>query len=335
VKVAVTGATGLIGSRVVQKLLARGDEVVVLSRDVDRARSRLGGVSAAAWDPLAGPAPADALSGVDGVVHLAGEPIAQRWSDAVKERIRASRVEGTSNLAAGLAAASEGPAVLVSAAASGFYGSRGDVVLDESAPPGPGDDFLASLCVDWEQAADAASSLGIRVVRVRTGVVLDRSGGALAKMLPPFRLGIGGPVAGGRQYMSWIHLDDVVGIYLAALSGSGSGGPGSGGPGSGGPGSEGPGSGGSGSVSSAAGWNGPVNACAPEAVTNAAFSRALGRALHRPAVMPVPEFAIRLLYGEMATVVTGSQRMVPARALELGYRFEHEDLDEALRAALS
>jgi uncharacterized protein len=299
-KVAVTGATGLIGPRLVAALTARGDEVVVLSRDADRAGSRLG-VPAVGWDPAAGPAPPAALSGVDAVVNLAGEPVAQRWNAGVKERIRSSRVLGTANLVGGIAAADERPRVLVSTSAAGYYGDRGPEALTETASPG--DDFLAKVCVGWEKAAGAATELGLRVVKVRTGVVLDGSGGALKTMLGPFKMGVGGPVAGGSQYMPWIHIDDIVGIYLAALDGS----------------SE---------------WSGAVNACAPAAVTNAELSRALGRALHRPAVMPVPLFVLRVRFGEMATVVAGSQRMVPERALALGYEFRHPELDEALGAAL-
>jgi uncharacterized protein (TIGR01777 family) len=299
-RVTVTGATGLIGSRLVAALTGRGDEVTVLSRDPVKATERLG-VPAERWDLLPGPAPADALAGRDGVIHLAGEPVAQRWNADARERIRSTRVVGTANLVAGLEVADPRPRVLVSASASGYYGDRGAKELDEHATPG--DDFLAEVCVGWEAAADQASALGIRVTKVRTGVVLDAGGGALAKMLPPFRLGVGGPVAGGRQYMSWIHVDDLVGIYLAALDGED--------------------------------WTGPVNGSAPVAVTNAEFSRALGRALHRPAVMPVPELALRALYGDMASMVTASQRMVPARARALGYQWGHSDLDEALRSALS
>jgi uncharacterized protein len=299
-KVAITGATGLLGSRLVAALTARGDEVTVLSRDPERATERLG-VPAEGWDLLAGPAPVDAFAGRDGVIHLAGEPVAQRWSADARERIRSSRVEGTANLVAGLEAVDPRPRVLVSASASGIYGDRGDEELEEDASAGS--DFLAEVCIGWEAAADAASKLGVRVTKVRTGIVLDAHGGALEKMLPPFRLGVGGPVAGGRQYMSWIHVDDIVGLYLAALDGEE--------------------------------WSGAVNACAPGAVRNADFSHALGRALHRPAVLPVPGIALRALYGEMAEMVTGGQRMVPARAQALGYGWEHTDLDEALRSALA
>jgi hypothetical protein len=299
-RLTVTGATGLVGSRVVAALRDRGDEVMALSRDPAGATARLRGVPAERWDPLEGPAPATALAGRDGVIHLAGEPVAQRWSTTAREQIRSSRVTGTANLVEGLAAADPRPRVLVSASASGIYGDRGDEELDERASLG--NDFLAEVCRAWEAAADGALGLGVRVVQIRTGIVLDSSGGALAKMLPPFRAGVGGPVAGGRQYMSWIHVDDVVGMYLAALDGDD--------------------------------WSGPVNGCAPVAVRNADFSHALGRALHRPASIPVPGFALRAMYGEMAEIVTGGQRMVPARAQALGYQWAYTDLDQALRSTL-
>lgn len=302
-RVTVTGATGLIGTKLVRALLARGDEVTVLSRNPGAARDTLGhAVEAVAWDPSAGPAPTAALAGRDGVVHLAGEPVAQRWSDDVRARIRDSRATGTRNLVAGLSAADPRPGVLVSASAVGYYGPRADELVDESTPPGS--DFLAGVCVVWEREAQAAEELGVRVVRVRTGVVLDPDGGALAKMLPPFKLGGGGPVAGGKQFMPWIHADDLVGIYLAALDGGER-------------------------------WSGAVNGSAPAPVTNAAFSKALGRALHRPAIAPIPRLAIKLLYGEMETIVTSGQRAVPAKPLELGYAYAHPQLDEALRAALA
>lgn len=298
-KVTVTGATGLIGTALVDALKGRGDEVTVLSRNPDQASRELG-VEAVAWDPMAEPAPSSAISGRDGVVHLAGEPVAQRWTESVKRSIRASRDLGTANLVAGIAASEPRPGVLVSSSAVGYYGKHGAEIIDESAPAGS--DFLAEVCVEWERRARAAEELGLRVVIVRTGVVLDSGGGALKTMLPPFRAGVGGPVAGGRQYMPWIHLDDIVGIYLAALDGDG--------------------------------WSGPVNGTAPEPVTNGEFSKALGRALGRPAIFPVPAFAIRTLYGEMAEIVTEGQRAVPARTLESGYVFQQPELDAALRSAL-
>jgi uncharacterized protein (TIGR01777 family) len=299
-RITVTGATGLIGSRLVAALRARGDEMTVLSRDPDRARSALGDVEAHSWHALDEAAPAAALNGRDGVVHLAGESIAQRWSEESKRLIHDSREIGTRNLVAGLAAADPRPRVLVSSSAVGYYGPRGDEPLTEDAAPG--DDYLAHVCIAWEREAQAASALGVRVVNLRNAVVLDKSGGALAKMLPFFRLGIGGPVAGGRQYLPWVHADDVVGLNLAALDDDS--------------------------------WSGPFNAGAPDPPTNRDFSRALGRALHRPAFAPVPGLAVRLLYGEMAEIVTEGQRAVPKRALEHGYAFRHTDLDAALRDAL-
>jgi uncharacterized protein len=298
--VTLTGATGLIGTKLVRALRDRGDTLTVLSRSPDKARAALG-VDAQAWDPLAGPAPAAALRDRDAVLHLAGEPVAQRWNAQVKRAINDSRETGTRNLVAGLRDAGDArPRTLVSSSAVGYYGKHGDERVPESAPPG--DDFLARVCVAWEREADAAGELGLRVVHVRTGVVLDRTGGALKTMLTPFRLGVGGPVAGGDQYMPWIHVDDLVALYLRALDDDT--------------------------------WTGAYNGSAPEPVTNKAFSKALGRALHRPAVAPVPAVALRVLYGEMAEIVTEGQRAVPERALAAGFVFGHPDLDEALADAL-
>ncbi|MBA3408339.1 MAG: TIGR01777 family protein [Solirubrobacterales bacterium] len=299
-RVTVTGATGRIGTRLVGALRKRGDDVTVLSRNPDKARTALH-VEAHAWQPDSEPAPTAALAGRDGVVHLAGEDVAQRWSDDAKRRLRSSRELGTRNLVTGLREADPRPGVLVSSSAVGFYGPHGDEPVTEDSAPG--DDFLGQLCVTWEREASAAEELGLRVVRVRTGIVLDKDGGALAKMLPFFRLGVGGPVAGGRQYMAWIHVDDLVGIYLAALDGEH--------------------------------WSGAVNATAPTPATNKEFSEALGRALHRPALAPVPSFAIRALYGEMAQIVITGQRAVPQRTQALGFSFAHSELDEALRSALA
>jgi len=272
----------------------------VLSRDPERARSALGDVEAHAWQPLQEPAPSAALSGRDAVVHLAGESVAQRWTDEARRAIADSRELGTRNLVAGIAAAEPRPAALVSASAVGYYGARGDEPITEDAAPG--DDYLARVCVAWEREASRAAEHGLRVAVLRTGVALDQHGGALAKMLPFFRLGIGGPVAGGRQYLPWIHADDIVGLYLAALDD--------------------------------ASWEGAINACAPEPVTNREFSRALGRALHRPAFAPVPGLAVRALYGDMAEIVTTGQRALPTRALERGYAFRHTELEAALRDAV-
>jgi uncharacterized protein (TIGR01777 family) len=304
-RVTVTGATGLIGPRLVAALHDRDVQVTVLSRDPQRAARRLNGdghtpIEAVAWDLMSEPAPSAALSGRDAVIHLAGENVAQRWSAEAKRAIRESRVTGTRNLLAGMGAAQEPPRALISSSAIGYYGARGEEPLDEDAPAGG--DFLSEVCVEWEAEAAKAAGLGARVVCVRTGVVLDKDGGALEKMLPPFKLGVGGPVAGGRQYISWIHRDDVVGMMLAALEDER--------------------------------WSGAVNATAPEPVTNRDFSQALGRALHRPSLLPVPGFALQLLYGEMAEIVTEGARVVPAKPLVLGYEFAHPQLAEALSSAL-
>jgi uncharacterized protein (TIGR01777 family) len=304
-RVTVSGATGLIGPALIAALQDRGAQVSVLSRDPARAAKRLAGegrapVEAFAWDLMGEAAPVAALEGRDAVVHLAGENVAQRWSTEAKRAIRESRVTGTRNLLAGLERAGERPRTLVSSSAIGYYGAHGEEPLDEEAPPG--ENFLASVCAEWEAESEKASALGARVVLVRTGVVLDKGGGALAKMLPPFRLGVGGPVAGGRQYISWIHREDLVGMMLAALEDER--------------------------------FSGPINATAPEPVSNRDFSHALGRVLKRPALLPVPGAALRLLYGDMAEIVTEGARVVPARALVLGYRFEHPRLDEALASAL-
>lgn len=306
-RVTITGATGLIGASLVASLHEREAQVTVLTRDPAHARARLGEVEALAWDPLSEAAPTQALAGRDAVVHLAGEPVAQRWSAKVKQAIRDSRTIGTGNLIEGLARAqaAEGtgaPHTLISSSAIGYYGDHGEEPLDEDAPPG--NDFLAQVCVEWEAAAALAHErLGLRAVQVRTGVVLDRSGGALAKMLPAFRLGVGGPVAGGHQYMSWIYAEDVVGMMLAALEDER--------------------------------WSGPINATAPEPVTNREFSKALGSVLRRPSLLPVPGFALRALYGDMAEIVTSGARVMPAKPLVLGYEFSHPQLHEALRAALA
>jgi uncharacterized protein (TIGR01777 family) len=299
-RITVTGATGLIGRRLVAALQARGDEVSVLSRRPEDARRMLG-VEAFAWRPDREPAPADALAGRDGVLHLAGEPIAQRWTRESKGRIRSSREHGTARLVEGLKRAEPRPGVLVAASAVGYYGPRADELLDEDAPPGTG--FLASVCEAWEGAAATAAGSGVRVVNLRTGVLIDRADGALARMLPPFRLGVGGPVAGGDQYISWIAPEDLVRLYLAALDDPD--------------------------------WSGPVNATAPEPVTNRRFARALGRVLKRPAVLPIPAFPLRALYGEMASVVTTGQRALPGRALEKGFEFRYPAIEGALAAALS
>ncbi|HEY8769409.1 MAG TPA: TIGR01777 family oxidoreductase [Thermoleophilaceae bacterium] len=302
-KVTVTGATGMIGRALVHELLERGDEVTVLSRDAGRARESFEGrVEAHDWrEPKDEPPPRAALSGRDGVVHLLGEPVAQRWSAEAKREIRDSRVVATGNLVAALRDLpdAERPGVLVSQSASGWYGPRGDERVDESEPSGS--DFLAGVTRDWEARARDAERLGLRVATTRTGVVLSPDGGALEKMLPFFKLGVGGPVAGGEQYVPWIHLDDVAGALAFALHDEGA--------------------------------SGALNLAAPEPVTNKELSRTLGRVLKRPAFAPVPGFAVKLLYGDMATIVTTGVRAVPKRLTELGYEFRRPGLEDALRQA--
>jgi uncharacterized protein (TIGR01777 family) len=302
-KVTVTGATGTLGAQLVKLLGSRGDEVTVLSRNADSAREKLGtAVRALEWkSPKSEAPPTESLAGQEAVIHLLGEPVAQRWSEDSKREIRESRVLSTRNLVAALrdVNAAERPKVLVSQSATGWYGPRGHEPVDESEPAAG--DFLAQVCVEWEAEARAAEELGMRVALTRTGVVLSEDGGALEKMLPPFKLGVGGPVAGGEQYVPWIHTDDVVGALAFALDTEGA--------------------------------SGPVNLTAPEPVTNRELSKALGRVLKRPAVAPVPALAIKALYGEMAIIVTTGVRAVPKRLQELGYVFRQPDLEGALRSA--
>jgi uncharacterized protein len=302
--VAVTGATGTIGRAVVAALLERGDDVIALSRDPDRATSVLGDqVEAFAWeDPKTQPAPAEALREADAVIHLLGEPVAQRWSDEAKREIRDSRVLGTRNLVETLNRTGARLQTLVSQSATGIYGARGSEPLDEDASAGDG--FLADVVRDWEaEALKAEEESGLRVVLARTGVVLSPEGGALETMIPPFKMGVGGPVAGGKQYVPWIHLDDVAGGLLHMLDSED--------------------------------LEGPVNLTAPRPATNKELSKALGQALGRPAVMPVPGFAVKARYGEMASIVTTGARVVPKRLEESGYKFQHGQLDEAMAAAVS
>lgn len=302
-RILVTGATGMIGSAVCRALVARGDQAVGLSRDTARAAAQLPEAEWHAWpDALSTEPPAAALAGADAVVHLLGEPVAQRWSAQAKQRIRDSRIRSTHNLVAALRRLGDErrPRALVSQSATGYYGPRQSEQLDEAAPAGH--DFLAGVVGAWEQEALAAAP-SCRVAVTRTGVVLSRSGGALAKMLPFFRAGIGGPVAGGRQCVPWIHIDDVVAGLLFAVDN--------------------------------AGGEGPINLTAPQPVDNAQFSRALGRALRRPAVLPVPGLALRLLYGEMSTIITTGQRAIPRRLEQLGFSFVHPQLDAALRDVLA
>jgi uncharacterized protein len=281
--ITVTGATGFIGKRLVHALRVAGHSTNALGR---KQSVEL---------------PTESLSTVDAIIHLAGEPVAQRWTPEAKQRIRSSRVDGARNLVSALSKQSQRPQVLVCASAIGYYGSRGDEILTEKS--GPGRDFLAQVVVDWEQSAREAEALGIRVVPLRFGVVLGKDGGAFAKMLPPFRLGFGGRLASGQQWMSWIHVDDVIGLIRFALENST--------------------------------IRGPMNATAPQPVPNVEFTKELATALHRPAILPVPRLALKLLFGEMAEVILGSQRAIPQAAQSAGYRFEYPELRPALVRLLS
>jgi uncharacterized protein (TIGR01777 family) len=292
--ITLTGASGFVGARLTQRLLDAGHAVHALGRR--RPANLPASVRFSQWQSAEAEPPSESLAGADAVIHLAGELVAQRWTPAAKNRIRSSRVDGTRHLVNALSTESRRPQVLICASAIGIYGSRGDELLTENSSPG--DDFLAELVNDWEKAAALAEALGIRVVRLRLGVVLGRGGGALAKMLPPFRLGLGGRLASGRQWTSWIHVDDVINLILFTLAN--------------------------------AGIRGAVNATAPVPVTNAEFTKQLAAAIHRPAIFPVPTFALKLLFGEMASMVISSQRVIPEAAERAGFEFEYPQLGPAL-----
>lgn len=280
--IAITGASGMIGTRLQERLAELGHASRPISRHADDAE--IGQI----------------LASADAIVHLAGEPVAQRWNDAVKKRIHDSRVEGTRRLVSILTTLPRRPPVLVSASAVGYYGSRGDQILTESSPAGS--DFLARVVVDWEEAAQSAEPLGIRVVRVRFGMVLGQ-GGALARMIPPFRYGVGGKLGSGRQWMAWIHVLDAVNLILFSLSYSA--------------------------------IRGAVNVAAPQPVTNQEFTARLATALHRPAIFPVPVFGLKLIFGQMAEVLLASQRVLPTVAKSAGFRFQYPDLHTALANIIS
>jgi uncharacterized protein (TIGR01777 family) len=272
--IAITGASGFIGRHLMRSLAQAGHSVCALRRHAPPAES-------------------------DVVIHLAGEPVAQRWTAEARQRIRESRIAGTRNLVDALGRLPRRPKALICASAIGYYGSRGDEILTESSAPGSG--FLPEVCVAWEREAQAAESFGIRVVRMRTGLVLAAGGGALQRMLPPFRMGVGGRLGSGRQWMSWIHLEDLTAMFQFAVESQ---------------------------------VRGPLNGVAPHPVANSEFTRELAQALWRPAVFPVPEFALRLLFGEMADVLLASQRVVPAAAQAAGFRFRFPQLAQALAALL-
>ena len=288
--IALTGASGFVGRNLLPKLQAAGHQVRTFGR-----RN-----ATVPWDAAAGPPAPDTLAGADAVVHLLGEPVAQRWNAEVKRRIVQSRVAGTHNLVAGLAALQSRPRVLVSASAIGYYGDTGENAVTEIAPPGEG--FLAETCVRWEREAGAAEQLGMRVVRLRLGIVLGHGGGALSEMLTPFRMGAGGHIASGRQWMSWIQLEDLLALIAFVLNND--------------------------AVA------GAVNAASPQPVRNADFTHELAHVLHRPALLPIPKFALRLRFGEAAEEMVKSCRVLPAAATAAGFRHRYPDVRPALAEAI-
>lgn len=306
-RIFLVGGTGLIGTRLLWTLRSRGDEVVLLTRRPEVARDQFGtaceivqgdGTSAGPW--------MEAVASCDAAINLAGESIfSRRWNPEFLKVLHDSRILTTNHVVQALAkkpTRDDGqPRILVNASAIGYYGPRGDERLGEDATPGH--DTMAKLVVDWESAAAEGEKHGLRVSMLRIGVVLDRAGGALGQMLTPFKLGVGGPIGSGSQWMSWIHHVDVVGLLLLALDNDNA--------------------------------VGPMNGTAPEPATNKEFSKALGRALSRPAFLPVPGFALKLRFGQVADILTTGQRVVPAKALALGYKFRFPNLDEALRDAIA
>lgn len=289
-RIALTGATGFIGGRLAPLLTEH--KLVVFGR-----KKPLANTEFVAWDALHEDLDASHLDGVDAVIHLAGEPVAQRWNPESKRRIRDSRVEGTRRLVAAFARMKRRPGTLVSASAVGFYGDRGEETLTENSAPGRG--FLPDVCVEWEREASAAAALDVRVTIVRIGIVLGRGGGALAEMAKPFRFGVGAQLGDGRQWMPWIHANDLAAILRCAATDER--------------------------------WEGVMNAVSPQPVRNADFTVSLARAMHRPALFRAPRFALQLLAGEMAQILFASQRVLPARTQAAPYQFQHTDLDETLR----
>jgi uncharacterized protein len=303
-RVFVTGGTGLVGILLVKKLRERGDQVVLLTRRADAIKLQWGdGVAIVAGDPVQAGPWMDAVKDCNAVVHLAGEGIFnRRWSNAFKDLIYSSRIKGTDNIVAALGKnTGSGAKVLISASAIGYYGPHGDEEVTEESPAGT--DFLAKVCSDWEKAAQPAIIHGVRLVLLRTGIVLDKAGGALAKMLTPFKMCVGGPIGSGNQWMSWIHNQDEVGLILFALD--------------------------------HAEIIGPVNAVAPHPVTNKEFGHALGKVLGRPSFLPTPAFAFRVILGESSQIITNGQKVLPKKALSAGYAFKFPKVEEALRDLLA
>ncbi len=300
--VLVSGATGFLGKVLCQTLKERGLAFTAFSRRPDRAKTLVPGVKEVyRWRPKLELAPVAAIQSAQAIVHLAGETVAGRWTKDKKKAIRESRIVGTQHLVEAIGDAKSKPGVLVCASAVGYYGNRGEAELTEDS--GPGDDFLAELCQAWEAEAKRAEELGVRVVMLRTGVVLGLGGGALQQMLLPFKMGLGGPVGNGQQWMPWVSLDDVIGIILHAIG--------------------------------VTDVKGPVNVTAPNPVRNSEFTKTLGKVLHRPAFLPVPPFVLKVLLGEFADVLLASQRILPTRIQQWGYAFRHPTVEEALRAVLA
>jgi uncharacterized protein (TIGR01777 family) len=301
-RIIITGITGLIGSHIARQLARRGDQVIGFSRNIERSRRA---VPEAAehiqWSTsMASGAWTEVIDGAYAVINLAGAPIAQRWTEKRKMDMYDSRIIGTRHLVDAMRQARQAPRVLINASAVGYYGGlRNDRITETSSK---GDDFLAKLCVDWEQEAYKASEIGVRVATIRTGIVLDPREGALAKLLPPFRFFVGGPIGSGAQPFPWIHINDEAGLFLWALDNEA--------------------------------VQGPVNGAAPGIMNNRDFSKTLGKVLHRPSFMNVPKFALDLLFGEGSVVVTGGQNIVPERALSLGYKFAFPELEPALQDLL-
>ena len=294
--VTISGASGFIGQSLLRVF---GDRYRIHALSRHGGAKLPPGIRVSVWDPMTGEPPAESIREADVVAHLAGEPVAQRWTDDVKRRIRESRVAGTRNLVAALAKSPRRPLALVCASAIGYYGSRGDEELTEAAAPGS--DFLADVCAAWEHEAQAAEAAGVRVICVRIGIVLDPHGGALKRMLPPFRLGAGGRLADGKQWMSWIHLEDLANLFLFAAEHP---------------------------------VQGVLNGVAPNPVSNTEFTRILAHALRRPALFPAPAFALRAMFGEMSQILLASQRVIPANTEASGFRFRFPELGPALEDLL-
>ena len=296
-RILISGSHGLVGEALIKALETGGHEIYRLVRHAPNSESQI------EWSPDRYSIAISRIEGFDAVYHLAGESIASgRWNDEKKKKIRESRTKGTKLLADALANLAQPPKTLISASAIGYYGDRGDELLTETSPPGK--DFLADVCVEWEKATDHAKEKGVRVVNTRFGIILDKEGGALAKMLPPFRMGIGGRIGDGKQWMSWIALDDVIGALQYALTNDG--------------------------------LSGPVNFVAPNPVTNAEFTKTIGRALSRPTFFPIPAFGVRLAFGEMAdALLLSSQRVRPSKLTDSNYQFAYSNLESALRSILA